>query len=273
MKPQAAIIAYVDPVSNTYYVLDFDIVKAEEHSLSAQVTTHPVQEGANITDHVRPNLRHVSLKIRITDSPINQVTLGASPGPLMGSYGPVSIAGSTSKLASYASITGGYPPLTVPSQVPILAGLSVPTLGFPRPFVEAKTTGGETITVPVQLSANALKTPPMDRVKRMWNAWARLCLEGIPVEVNSDLYQYPRMLITSVSAPRDGTNGLEISIDLQELRTARTSKTFVNLKAAKPKEKRAEKPAFQGKKGTPIRLKTKTSLAHSTQTASLRGPV
>lgn len=272
--PVAAEVLFVQPSSGEMLVLDCDIVKAEEHNVSASVTTHPVQEGANISDHVRANLRKVSLTVRVTNSPINGTGAAKKPSALgIGGYGQISVVGSTSKQVTYANISGGYPPLTVPNQVPILSGLSVPTLGFPRPFVAPKTVGGESINVPVALSAWALIFDDVSgRVKSVWNTWAQLCVTGVPVEVNSDLYHYPRMLVTSVSAPRDGTNGLTITVELQELRTARTSKTFINVKAAKPKEKRAEPVAFQGKKGTPIRLKTKTSLAHSIQDVALRPP-
>lgn len=272
--PVAAEVTFVQPSSGEYLLLECDIVKAEEHNVSAQVTTHPVQEGANITDHVRPNLKRVSLQVRVTNSPIDGTGSSRKPSASgIGGYSQISVAGRTSKQVSYANISGGYPPLTVPNQVPIFGGVSAPTLGFPRPFIAPKTVGGEKIDVPVNLSAWAIVFDDVSgRVKSVWNTWAQLCLRGIPIEVNSDLYHYPRMLITSVGTQRDGTNGLTISVELQELRTARTSKTFINVKAKKPKEKRAEPTNFQGKKGEPYKLKTKTSMSAAALRAGTSGP-
>ncbi len=270
MKPTAAVVSYVDPESQQFYVLDFDIVTSEEHDVSASVTTHPVQEGANITDHVRPDLKRLNLKVRVSDSPINNVTTGVSPRPLLGTRASVVLEGLASKQETTFQVTGGYPPLTLPNGVPFVSGLSVPTLGGQRPFVEPRVTPGSQTYALTTVNWPYLKFPEsMARVKTVWQVLQFLCLDGIPVEVNSDLNHYPRMLITQLGAPRDGTTGQEISRSLQELRTARTSRTNLSIKAAKPKEKRAEKPVFQGKKGTPIRLKTKTSLAHQAQDLAL----
>lgn len=285
MKPQAAIVAYVDPVSGQFSVLDFDIVKAEEHSVSSTVSTHPLQIGADITDNARPNLRRLSLRVRVTDSPINRTTLGIATATRtdgsitinqqdkVGTPASVVLEGLSSRQATAFQVSGGYPALTVPNGVPLVSGLSAPTLGFPRPFVDAKVTPGTQDTTRSPVNWSYLQFPQLDRVKRIWQRFSSLCLESIPVEIVSDLEHYPRMLITQVSAPRDGSNGLEISLDIQELKTAKTARAFVSIKVApKPKEKRAEVPTLLGKKGSPTTFKVKRSLLKTGINAAASAP-
>lgn len=46
-----------------------DVALSEKHSLTADVTEHPVEEGVNITDHVRPQPRTVQLEGLVTNHP------------------------------------------------------------------------------------------------------------------------------------------------------------------------------------------------------------
>ena len=47
-----------------------DVAISEKHSLAADVTEHPVEEGASITDHVRPQPRTVELEGLVTNHPL-----------------------------------------------------------------------------------------------------------------------------------------------------------------------------------------------------------
>lgn len=46
-----------------------DVSIRETHSLSAEVTEHPVEDGVNITDHVRPQPRVIQLEGMVTNHP------------------------------------------------------------------------------------------------------------------------------------------------------------------------------------------------------------
>ncbi|MEY4507963.1 MAG: hypothetical protein RLZZ450_85 [Pseudomonadota bacterium] len=266
------VLAYTDPNTGLFSVVDFDILTGEEHTISAAVSSHPVEEGANISDHVRPELQRLTLRVRVTDSPINRVTLtGTSPAPLAGFYGTIPIVGKTSRQLSYANVSGGYPPLTLPNGIPLIGGLSAPTLGGTRPFVAPIAIPGERGEDFVTLQANVLKLPPLQRVRKVFEIFEVLCRTGVPCEVHSELRYYPRMLISQVGAPRDGTNSVEFSLSLQELRTAKTQKVFVQLKQPKPAQKRAEKEAAQGKQAEPFKFDDKASLGVQLQRTKARG--
>lgn len=248
----SAILAYVSPTTLQYSVVEFDAITGENHDISATVSEHPVEEGANIADHVRANLQRVSLKAFVSDTPINTVTeLGISPGSLHGRATPTVVPGRVSRQLTQFNISGGYAPLTLPGNVPFIGNVSVPTNGFKRPFVAAQFAASEwgfgSSTVNGQFLTFDTK------LRRCWGIFNQLeflCAQGVPVELSTDLRYYERMLIISVGAPRDGTTGIEFSIQLQQLRTAKTQKTFVKRKA-RPVEKRAAPSVDQGKKTAP----------------------
>lgn len=50
--------------------LELDVDLQESHDLSSEITEHPVEEGADVTDHVRPRLRRVSIEGYVSDSPM-----------------------------------------------------------------------------------------------------------------------------------------------------------------------------------------------------------
>jgi len=52
--------------------VSFDAVPSEQHSGSNTVTSHPVEEGADISDHSRPEPDTVSLDIFISNTPLSQ---------------------------------------------------------------------------------------------------------------------------------------------------------------------------------------------------------
>lgn len=261
----SAIVAYVDRETGDYTVLEFDIISGEEHNISAKVSDHTVEEGANISDHVRPELARLNLRAVVTDSPINSVTaFGLSPDTLQGRFSPLSITARTNRQLTSFNVSGGEPFGVVPAQVPLIGGLGTPSnlVGRPTSPITVKPSEWDPNNFQT-VSGQFLQFPErMERVKAVFNKLCLLCLTGVPIQVTTDIRIYPRMLITSISAPRDGTNSIEFTIDLRELRTAKTQKTFVTRKpAAKPKEKRATPEEAKGKQAAPWKMDSTTSAA------------
>lgn len=56
-----------DQASNFLF---FDVVFSETHNASSTVTEHPVEMGADVTDHVRPNVDRVMIEGFISNAPI-----------------------------------------------------------------------------------------------------------------------------------------------------------------------------------------------------------
>lgn len=51
-------------------VIKFDAVTQETHTLKNQITDHPVEKGANVTDHVRADLDTITLEVFVSNQPI-----------------------------------------------------------------------------------------------------------------------------------------------------------------------------------------------------------
>lgn len=59
--------------------LTFDVITEREHSGDTSVTEHPVEDGPDITDHVRPAPYEITLEAFISNTPITGGTLVSTP--------------------------------------------------------------------------------------------------------------------------------------------------------------------------------------------------
>src|ERR1700722_5899376 len=55
---------------DTTNFLTFDVCTTRTHEGSSDVTEHPVETGANIADHIRPNLDKITLEVFVSNSPL-----------------------------------------------------------------------------------------------------------------------------------------------------------------------------------------------------------
>lgn len=62
------------PTPATIDVLELDASVSEEHGFEADVTEHPVEKGANITDHVRQKPRTVRITGIVSNTPLPSFT-------------------------------------------------------------------------------------------------------------------------------------------------------------------------------------------------------
>ena len=62
--------------------MSFDAVLSEEHARTSQVTDHPVEEGTNIVDNVRPLPDRLTLEVFVSDTPIASPLSVLSPATL-----------------------------------------------------------------------------------------------------------------------------------------------------------------------------------------------
>lgn len=56
--------------NGTIQAIDLDATVRQQHEASATATEHPVETGANVSDHVRANLDRVSLEVVVSNQPI-----------------------------------------------------------------------------------------------------------------------------------------------------------------------------------------------------------
>lgn len=92
-----AYIAYGDPFTDLPSQLGqitFDVILSEEHERGAIVTDHPVEQGINVADHVRPLPDRLTLEGFTSNSPIDSPDSNWLPMtldlPIPGQDGPLS---------------------------------------------------------------------------------------------------------------------------------------------------------------------------------------
>lgn len=85
-----AVIAWFDK-SYVYRVLRFHTVESESMASSLSTSDHPVEEGADITDHVRREARTASIVGRVSQKPTRGQSL-TREGFVEGVYAPVRLA-------------------------------------------------------------------------------------------------------------------------------------------------------------------------------------
>lgn len=54
-------------------ILAFDVVTLETHAIRNEITEHPVEKGANVTDHVRAEVDSISIEVFVSNSPIKRM--------------------------------------------------------------------------------------------------------------------------------------------------------------------------------------------------------
>jgi hypothetical protein len=73
-----AFLEYTDPATSQLAVLDFDACLDESVDGSADVTEHPVEQGANISDHKRPQPRQIQITVTVANNPVK-----IDPAPIL----------------------------------------------------------------------------------------------------------------------------------------------------------------------------------------------
>ncbi len=76
--------------SLAFIFLEFDCVLSETHEITSTVTEHPVEQGADLSDHKRPGQRRVRLEGMVTNTPISESVPLSGPNslPSAGVVGP-----------------------------------------------------------------------------------------------------------------------------------------------------------------------------------------
>jgi len=88
----------------------FDATVRDSHESSATITEHPVEEGADIADHIRPDLDRVSLQVVVSNTPV--VSPSDHSDGLTGSQRPVDLLGPNGEVLAAANVLVFDGPLT-----------------------------------------------------------------------------------------------------------------------------------------------------------------
>lgn len=78
-----------DTGTDTFVILEVDAVMSESHEVMATLTDHPVERGADLSDHKRPGQRRYRLEGLVTNTPIGSVPLSGENSSANGVTGTV----------------------------------------------------------------------------------------------------------------------------------------------------------------------------------------
>jgi hypothetical protein len=139
-----------------------DAVTREVHRLAGEVTTHPVEQGSDISDHYRPAPRAIELEGIITDTPIG-------------------VPGSHNNGAKLVQRT-----FDIPTE---LFGMR---LG-PIPI---------SIAGPTQQGSVSTFSTPMERVRSTWEEFEAIFAERKVITIVTSLRAYEDMVLTELEVDR-----------------------------------------------------------------------
>jgi len=191
-----------------------DALIKEDYSADAEPTTHPVEDGADITDHVILRPRTLSIEGVVTETP-----LGGFVDSLVNAG--IQTVTSTIGQAVKKKVGGGAFGTAATSRVQGLAG---------------KTLSG------------LIKGPAGNRLNGVLQELRAVRDSRQPVTIVTGLTQYDSFILRSFTVSRDQTTGksIRVSLSFQELIKA-TSKT---IKVPIPKVKSALPKVERGRQGT-----------------------
>lgn len=69
--PEPPVIAWSEGEAD--YVIVFDAITSDTSEVTATLTTHPVEAGADVSDHKRPGPRRLTLEAIVSNSPLGDV--------------------------------------------------------------------------------------------------------------------------------------------------------------------------------------------------------
>lgn len=216
-------MAYILP--KTGEIIAFDVTISDTHESTVEITSHPVEAGADITDHVRPLPDNLALDVYVTNTPV-EISPGQGPAlsPYMGAYQNTLLA-----------IPQWDPPIEpTPGSLFRLAAKGLNA-------VKDLITGGKPPTKATLLFFPAV----FDRIKEIHETLTRVMRAGTLCRVVTDTKNYDDMVITRVGLPRTERGGADIAIDLVSIRQVTTA----TVTAPKPLEPRGAPGQSKGAQG------------------------
>lgn len=201
-----------------YFVgaIKFDLIVSENHSIEAQVTEHPIEDGSVVSDHIRELPRKGSLSGLVTNYPLEK-DFYQLPTSF---YEKLSALGNQHFLESFVA-QYGYKPNKGPTKA----------------------------------DYEALERPK-NRAFDTWTAFKALMAARTPVTISTGLEKYYTAVVTKVETSRESSTGdaLTFHVEFQEIRVVQLKEVDViistkplNLKTATNRQ--ASPKASKGKIG------------------------
>lgn len=242
-RPAGTTLSYVDGTGQVR-IIAFDATLRDQHEGAADVSFHPLDTNALVTDHVRASPRALTLDVEVTNTPLVPFDdPNKSTSQLEGDE-------SSRLFTSFASVSGGK-------------GAWVPLVGTIKSNVSFSPASVDKTSTPFKVRTYQYATT-FDRVKDVWEALDTLRDQGIAVQVVTRLHTYEEMVISRLSAPHGIEDAIVFGIDLVEIRRAESTTIQVDPPVS---ERRAEKPKVAGNQPTYEPTPSQESVAYNLRQA------
>jgi len=236
-----------------------DVSISEQHTIGADVSDHPVEDGPGITDHIRPTPRTIRIEGLITNQPIELPLTHAGTAQVdTSSYALRVPAEPLSRVPPLSTKIQGEPTTygvlgRIPGfgQAAALAGVFAGALGLPialprREYAVDLHHVDPAAQQSVQMSALRF-TEDFDRVRAVYDALCQVVELAEPVQLITGLEVYDSVAIADLQFDRSAESGpktLRFTATCKVLRLV-SSETVID-----PSESRGQDSASRGKQTT-----------------------
>ncbi len=236
-----AFLSWEDPSPTTIW---FDLCLEEQHLLKNTVTEHPVEMGADITDHIRQENPRVTLQVFVSNDPI--VSKAEVLSVIGAERGGKLVGAQAGNVQGHSLDVKDYDPPLLPTPGSLTTALFNAI--------------GNLLTGKKQYKAQTLTfDSEFDNVQETFRALTKAMEESQILDVVTSAHTYTSMTIDAVTMPRNAEvgTGATITIELTRVRFVSTLKTT----APKPAEASGFPRKNNGAKGAEVDDPTKRKSA------------
>jgi hypothetical protein len=232
---------WTDEESGETESVQFDVVESESHDHVLTITDHPVEEGANVSDHAREEPTRLTL-----EGFVSNVTNRAIDEDAADEAEDVAYATTAPPSTKTVALEVPSPPIHASPSGLLQAGIGAlkgAILGGPKGTFRDRMR-----RVRARVTAQFYRQrSPRNRVRDVFDKLLRAQSQRALIYVSTPHREYDDMLLERVPLVRGADTGLgaSIAVDLRRIRVA-SSET---VKAPEPAEKRGQLTKAGGSKG------------------------
>jgi hypothetical protein len=219
-----------DPFAGPSQIIWFDATNVEGHGLSAEVTEHPVEDGPDITDHIRPQQDTFTMTAFVTNHPHHTVDQILAKLPRQANL-------------VWGAQEGSIKPLSIQyTTAPFVPGLSNAINAVGNALASGQGIQGQKTFITQTLQFDN----QFDNVSEVYEALKALKDDATLVEVVTSIRSYENMIVKDVKMERDSQtgDGARFVIEFKEIRVVTTATVPA------PKEVSAQAKVDKGVKGS-----------------------
>jgi hypothetical protein len=192
--------------------LHFDATTREIHVAGSQVTTHPIEKGSDVADHVQVNQPRLTIEAVVSNTPLEtpKSNVDGATGEVRG----LNLNVKDSKFITFGVTT---------TRVPVARQVGAQVLQFRQEF---------------------------NRVKGVAATLVDLVESAALVQITNGLREYQDMVLTNLSMPRETTDAVTLTFDAVHVNFVDTSTTAASASTTKKRKNHGNKGNKEAKPET-----------------------